>query len=41
MLLFSAPISGDVLNVVVGVNDEQYDPKQHRLVTALLVRPIA
>ena len=33
-VVVSAPISGDVLNVVVGVNDEQYDPKQHRLVTA-------
>ncbi|MEC8076328.1 MAG: ArsJ-associated glyceraldehyde-3-phosphate dehydrogenase [Pseudomonadota bacterium] len=33
-VVVSAPISDDVLNVVVGVNDEQYNPKQHRLVTA-------
>ena len=33
-VVVSAPISGDVLNVVVGVNDEKYKPKQHRLVTA-------
>ncbi len=32
-VVVSAPVKG-VLNVVMGVNDERYDPAQHRIVTA-------
>jgi glyceraldehyde 3-phosphate dehydrogenase len=34
-VIVAAPVKvGDVLNVVVGVNDHLYDPSQHRIVTA-------
>ncbi len=33
-VIVAAPVKGDVLNVVVGVNDHLYDPRRHRLLTA-------
>ncbi len=33
-VLVSAPVKGRALNVVYGVNDHEYDPAQHDLVTA-------
>ena len=33
-VLVSAPVKGRALNVVYGVNDDQYDPAKHDLVTA-------
>jgi glyceraldehyde 3-phosphate dehydrogenase len=33
-VIVAAPVKGDALNVVVGVNDELYDPEQHDIVTA-------
>jgi len=33
-VLVSAPVKGRALNVVYGVNDDQYNPKEHDLVTA-------
>lgn len=34
-VVVSAPVKDDsVLNVVMGVNDDQYDPEKHRIVTA-------
>lgn len=33
-VVVAAPIKHGALNVVMGVNDEMYDPKQHRIVTA-------
>jgi glyceraldehyde 3-phosphate dehydrogenase len=34
-VIVAAPVKvGDVLNIVVGINHERYDPAQHRIVTA-------
>jgi len=34
-VIVAAPVkTGDVLNIVVGINHEQYDPARHRIVTA-------
>lgn len=33
-VVVSAPVKGDALNIVMGVNDDLYDPKVHDLVTA-------
>lgn len=33
-VIVAAPVKGDALNIVMGVNDHWYDPKQHRLLTA-------
>ena len=34
-VIVAAPVKvGDVLNIVVGINHERYDPTQHRIVTA-------
>lgn len=33
-VIVAAPVKGDALNVVVGVNDHLYDPRRHRLLTA-------
>jgi len=33
-VLVAAPVTGDALNVVVGVNDDRYDPQQHDILTA-------
>jgi glyceraldehyde 3-phosphate dehydrogenase len=33
-VIVAAPVQGDALNVVVGVNDHLYDPQRHRLLTA-------
>jgi glyceraldehyde 3-phosphate dehydrogenase len=34
-VIVAAPVKvGDVLNIVVGVNDDRYDPERHRIVTA-------
>lgn len=33
-VVVSAPVKGDALNIVMGVNDDLYDPKAHDLVTA-------
>lgn len=33
-IVVSAPVKGDALNIVMGVNDDLYDPAQHDLVTA-------
>jgi len=33
-VLVSAPVKGRALNVVYGVNDDQYDPSEHNLVTS-------
>ncbi|MDB6092641.1 MAG: gap3 [Verrucomicrobia bacterium] len=32
-VIVAAPVKGDALNIVMGVNDHLYDPKQHRLLT--------
>ncbi len=33
-VIVAAPIKGDVLNIVMGVNDHLYDPARHHVVTA-------
>jgi len=33
-VIVAAPVKGEALNVVVGVNDHLYDPARHRLLTA-------
>ena len=33
-VIVAAPVKGDALNVVMGVNHHLYEPKQHRLLTA-------
>ena len=33
-IVVSAPVKGDALNIVMGVNDDLYDPQVHDLVTA-------
>ena len=33
-VVVAAPVKGDALNIVMGVNDDQYDPAKHHLVTA-------
>ncbi|MHB8241487.1 MAG: ArsJ-associated glyceraldehyde-3-phosphate dehydrogenase [Solirubrobacteraceae bacterium] len=33
-VIVAAPVKGDALNVVVGVNDHLYEPQRHRLLTA-------
>jgi len=33
-VIVAAPVTGDALNVVVGVNDDRYDPSQHDVLTA-------
>jgi glyceraldehyde 3-phosphate dehydrogenase len=33
-VIVAAPVKGDVLNIVMGVNDHLYDPERHHLVTA-------
>jgi glyceraldehyde 3-phosphate dehydrogenase len=33
-VLVSAPVKGQALNIVYGVNDDLYNPKEHRLITA-------
>jgi glyceraldehyde 3-phosphate dehydrogenase len=33
-VIVAAPVKGDALNVVVGVNDHLYDPQRHHLLTA-------
>lgn len=33
-VIVAAPVKGEALNVVVGVNDDLYDPQLHRLLTA-------
>jgi glyceraldehyde 3-phosphate dehydrogenase len=33
-VIVTAPIKGEALNIVVGVNDHLYDPERHRLLTA-------
>lgn len=33
-VLVSAPVKGKALNIVYGVNDDLYNPKEHRLITA-------
>jgi glyceraldehyde 3-phosphate dehydrogenase len=33
-VIVAAPVKGDALNVVMGVNDHLYDPAKHRLLTA-------
>jgi glyceraldehyde 3-phosphate dehydrogenase len=33
-VIVAAPVKGEALNIVVGVNDDLYDPGRHRLLTA-------
>ncbi len=33
-VIVAAPVKGDVLNIVMGVNDHRYDPAAHHLITA-------
>ncbi len=33
-VIVAAPVKGDALNIVMGINDHLYDPRQHRIVTA-------
>ncbi|OEJ66753.1 ArsJ-associated glyceraldehyde-3-phosphate dehydrogenase [Magnetovibrio blakemorei] len=33
-VIVAAPVKGDALNIVYGVNDHEYDPARHHLVTA-------
>jgi glyceraldehyde 3-phosphate dehydrogenase len=33
-VIVAAPVKGEALNIVVGVNDDLYDPARHRLLTA-------
>jgi glyceraldehyde 3-phosphate dehydrogenase len=33
-VIVAAPVKGDVLNIVMGVNDHLYDPARHHLITA-------
>jgi len=33
-VIVAAPVKGDVLNIVMGVNDQLYDPERHQLITA-------
>ncbi len=33
-VIVAAPVKGEALNVVVGINDDLYDPARHRLLTA-------
>jgi glyceraldehyde 3-phosphate dehydrogenase len=33
-VIVTAPVKGEALNIVVGVNDHLYDPERHRLLTA-------
>lgn len=33
-VIVAAPVKGDALNIVMGVNDHLYDPERHQLVTA-------
>ena len=33
-VIVAAPVKGEVLNIVMGVNDGMYDPERHHLVTA-------
>jgi glyceraldehyde 3-phosphate dehydrogenase len=33
-VIVAAPVKGDALNIVMGVNDHLYDPKRHHVVTA-------
>ena len=33
-VIVAAPVKGDALNIVMGVNDHLYDPERHHLVTA-------
>lgn len=33
-VVVAAPVKGDALNIVMGVNDDMYEPDQHHLVTA-------
>ncbi len=33
-VLVSAPVPEPALNVVYGINDDQYDPRQHKIITA-------
>jgi glyceraldehyde 3-phosphate dehydrogenase len=33
-VIVAAPVKGEALNIVVGVNDHLYDPERHRLLTA-------
>lgn len=33
-VIVAAPVAGDALNIVMGVNDDQYIPGEHRIITA-------
>lgn len=33
-VLVSAPVKGDALNIVYGINDDLYDPKENKLITS-------
>ncbi len=33
-VIVAAPVKGDTLNIVMGVNDQLYDPERHHLITA-------
>lgn len=33
-VIVAAPVKGDALNIVMGVNDQRYDPARHHLITA-------